>query len=436
MRMSNQVAGKEDAKSALMPKLRFPEFLDAPEWENKPIGGEGDLLSGYPFDGSDISQDSTGARLLRGINITEGYVRHNSDIDRYFLKSADELQKFTVQSNDLVIAMDGSKVGKNSALITAEDSGAILVQRVARLRSNNAVTISFIFQRINSPTFHAYVDRINTSSGIPHISAKQIREFTIGFPSETEQQKIAECLTMLDEVIAAQSQKLDALKTHKKGLMQQLFPREGETLPRLRFPEFRGAPEWVEKNLEAVCAIQRGKFSHRPRNDPRFFGGRYPFIQTGDVVKSNGGSVQASQTLNEQGLSVSKLFKPPIVLITIAANIGDTGLLDREACFTDSVAGLIPKRGVSAVFLELAVRGKKAYLNKIAPAAAQKNINNEILSVLPISIPEFEEQQRIASCLTSLDDLITAQNTKLESLKTHKQALMQQLFPSPDTVEA
>ena len=229
--MSSQVPGKEVAKPALMPKLRFPEFRDAPEWENKPIGGEVDLLSGYPFDGSDISQDSTGTRLLRGINITEGYVRHSSDLDRYFLKSADELQKFTVQSNDLVIAMDGSKVGKNSALITAEDSGAILVQRVARLRSNNAVTISFIFQRINSPTFHAYVDRINTSSGIPHISAKQIREFTIGFPSETEQQKIAECLTTLDEVIAAQSQKLDALKTHKKGLMQQLSPAKAKPSP-------------------------------------------------------------------------------------------------------------------------------------------------------------------------------------------------------------
>ena len=241
--------------------------------------------------------------------------------------------------------------------------------------------------------------------------------------------KIADCLSSLDELIAALARKVDALKTHKKGLMQQLFPREGETQPRLRFPEFRDAPDWTEDDLGAICKIQRGKFSHRPRNDPRFFGGQYPFIQTGDVVKSDGGSVRASQSLNEDGLSVSKLFKPTIVLITIAANIGDTGILDREACFTDSVAGLIPNKGVSPFFLQLAVSEKKEYLNKIAPAAAQKNINNEILGVLAVSIPEFEEQQRIANCLTSLDDLTTAATQELESLKTHKKGLMQKLFP-------
>ena len=210
------------------PRLRFPEFCNAPEWEEKPIGNEVDLLSGYPFDGADISQNSQGTRLLRGINITEGYVRHNSEIDRYYLKPSPDLEKYKVQTNDLVIGMDGSKVGKNSALISAIDSGALLVQRVARLRSKNPGTISFIFQQINSSAFHAYVDRINTSSGIPHISAKQIRDFRIGFPSEAEQQRIADCLTFLDDLISAQTQKLEALRTHKKGLMQQLFPSPEE----------------------------------------------------------------------------------------------------------------------------------------------------------------------------------------------------------------
>ncbi len=211
-----------------VPRLRFPEFRDAGEWEEMPIGEKVDLLSGYPFDGLDISQDASGTRLLRGINITEGYVRHNPEIDRYYLKPIDHLTAYCVQTNDLVIGMDGSKVGKNSALISAADSGALLVQRVARLRSSSPITISFVFQRINSPTFHAYVDRINTSSGIPHISAKQIREFRVLFPSETEQHRIASCLSSLDDLIAAQIQQLAALKIHKQGLMQQLFPAAGE----------------------------------------------------------------------------------------------------------------------------------------------------------------------------------------------------------------
>ena len=218
---------QDDAKQTLTPKLRFPEFADAPGWEKTPIGDRVDLLSGYPFDGADILEDSTGMKLLRGINITEGTIRHSLEIDRYFLGGKDGLEKFELREDDLVIGMDGSKVGKNSALITSGDAGALLIQRVARLRTIDQNSIRFIFLHINSSQFHRYVDKINTSSGIPHISAKQIRDFNICFPSEPEQQKIADCLTSLDEVIVAQGRKVEALKAHKNGVMQQLFPCEG-----------------------------------------------------------------------------------------------------------------------------------------------------------------------------------------------------------------
>ncbi len=206
------------------PHLRFPEFRDEGDWEIGPIGDKVEMLSGYPFDGPDISQDSTGVPLLRGINVTEGRVRHNAEIDRYFTGSVEELEKYKLQMNDLVIGMDGSKVGKNSALITTTDAGALLIQRVARLRAKSVALIQFIFHQINSSKFHRYVDRINTSSGIPHISAKQIKEFCIAFPSTKEQQRIAACLTELDKFISASTHELATLKTHKKGLMQQLFP--------------------------------------------------------------------------------------------------------------------------------------------------------------------------------------------------------------------
>ena len=210
------------------PRLRFPEFQDVGEWENIPLGDKVDLLSGYPFDGPDISQDSTGVRLLRGINVTEGRIRHTQEIDRYYTGPTAGLEKFKVQTNDLVIGMDGSKVGKNSALVSAADDGSLLIQRVARLRTESPTLIQFIFQRVNSTAFHSYVDRINTSSGIPHISAKQIKEFLVCFPSELEQQRIALCLSTLDDLIVAESQKLETLKVHKRGLMQHLFPSPEE----------------------------------------------------------------------------------------------------------------------------------------------------------------------------------------------------------------
>jgi type I restriction enzyme, S subunit len=122
---------QSDDKSALIPKLRFPEFRDTKGWEAIPIGEKIDLLSGYPFDGPDISEDESGIRLLRGINVTEGRIRHNTTIDRYYTGSTEGLERFKLKIHDLVIGMDGSKVGKNSALVSASDSDALLIQRVA-----------------------------------------------------------------------------------------------------------------------------------------------------------------------------------------------------------------------------------------------------------------------------------------------------------------
>jgi type I restriction enzyme S subunit len=219
------------AEGETVPKHRFTEFSESGNWEFLPIGSKVDLISGYAFPGSEISEDSSGLPLMRGINITEGFIRHTSDMDRYFLGSTEVLEKFTLKENDLVIGMDGSKVGKNSALITKTDVGALLVQRVARLRADKKETIQFIFQQINSTKFHAYVDRINTSSGIPHISLKQIDAFEIPFPpSPREQEKVAKCLSSLDELITGQTERIEALKIHKKGLMQQLFPNTKELI--------------------------------------------------------------------------------------------------------------------------------------------------------------------------------------------------------------
>lgn len=213
-----------------IPSLRFPEFRNAGEWKLLALGEKVDLLSGFPFKSSEISDDPSGAPLMRGINITEGFIRHSTDIDRFFLGETSLYEKYLLKVNDLVIGMDGSKVGKNSALVTESDRDSLLIQRVARLRTKCQATIQFIFQHIHSSKFHSYVDRINTSSGIPHISAKQINEFQICFPPAEEQQTIVDCLSSLDALIAEQAGKIYALKAHKKGLMQQLFPNPGAFL--------------------------------------------------------------------------------------------------------------------------------------------------------------------------------------------------------------
>lgn len=213
------------AEGEKVPKLRFEEFRESGEWVVEKLDDYIDLFSGIALKSEEISEDESGIPILRGINITEGCIRHSKDIDKYFLGDLENLKKYLVKENDIVIGMDGSKVGKNVALIKKEDENSILIQRVARIRTNEKSDINYVYQHFISDKFRGYVDTVNTSSGIPHISAQQIKDFQIGFPPKLkEQQKIAECLTSLDELITAQTEKIEALQKHKKGLMQGLFP--------------------------------------------------------------------------------------------------------------------------------------------------------------------------------------------------------------------
>ena len=212
-----------------VPKYRFKEFEKDGEWVEKKLENYIDLFSGIALKSEELSDVESGVPILRGINITEGYIRHSNDIDKYFLGDLENLQKYLVKEKDIVIGMDGSKVGKNVAMITKQNENSILIQRVARIRTNTKADINFVYQYFISDKFRSYVDTVNTSSGIPHISAQQIKDSKVGFPPKiAEQQKIASCLSSLDALITAKAEKIEQLKLHKKGLMQGMFPKIDE----------------------------------------------------------------------------------------------------------------------------------------------------------------------------------------------------------------
>lgn len=152
------------------------------------------------------------------------------------------------------------------------------------------------------------------------------------------------------------------------------------------------------KKLSEVIYMQRGRFGHRPRNEPKFYNGQYPFIQTGDVVKASQTNepITYTQTLNELGLKTSRLFDKKVLVITIAANIGDTAILDYPACFPDSLIGITPKSDALTLnYLNIYFKFLKPYLEDIAPQSAQKNINYQQLSPIPIVVPPLAIQEKI-----------------------------------------
>lgn len=202
-----------------VPKIRFQNN----RWQKYKVGDLCDLLTGYPFPGDKILTKGKDL-LMRGINITEGSIRHSNEIDRYYNEDTIGLEKYRLQVGDLVIGMDGSKVGKNSALVTSKEKNSLLVQRVARLRNEDKNLIKLIQIAVSSDNFIKYVEEMKTSSAIPHISPADIRNFPLSLPEDSNERRlIASYFTSLDRQISLQSQRLEKLKQIKSASLDKMF---------------------------------------------------------------------------------------------------------------------------------------------------------------------------------------------------------------------
>jgi len=186
--------------------------------------------------------------------------------------------------------------------------------------------------------------------------------------------------------------------------------------------------DWECAKLGSITDLKRGRFSPRPRNDPKFYGGNIPFVQTGDVANSNGRVKTYSQTLNSKGLKVSILFPKGTILITIAANIGHTAILNFDMACPDSLIGIICKERINIEYLNNYLNIKRKNIEYLSPSAAQKNINVEFLDSFLIPVPPLSEQKKIAKILSTWDRATEILEKLIEAKKKLKKGLMQQLL--------
>lgn len=265
--------------------------------------------------------------------------------------------------------------------------------------------------------------------GQGNLSGEIVKSIFLGFPLAPEQQKIADCLSSLDDLITAQAKKIEALKEHKKGLMQQLFPAEGETVPRLRFPEFRNMPSWKEKRIGNL--LRKVMRPLKMEDDQEYslvtVKRRYSGIETRGVFKGLAIKVKSQFLIKANDFLISKRQ-----IVHCACGVVPKLLENSIVSNEYSVLEATPECDID-FFWHFSQQPKvgESFLASSRGIVIEKMLFDlEYWLKIKFMFPQFPEQQRIGRFLTSIDNLIVAQSNKLVALKTHKKGLMQGLFPS------
>ena len=257
---------------------------------------------------------------------------------------------------------------------------------------------------------------------------KTLREQEIPTPPLQEQRSIAQALRRIDDALSIQDKQLQTSLALKRAAMHTLFTRglRGEAQ---KETEIGPIPEgWAVSTLGESARLERGRFMHRPRNEPRFYGGPVPFVQTGDVVKAGGRIREFTQTLNEDGVAISRVFPTGTILITIAANIGFTGILQFDSACPDSLVAITPNPALNAEFLEFYLQTQQKEIDRLAPKGTQKNINIQFLRPWPILVPSDDEQREIVAILDAVDRKIDLHRRKCAVLEELSKALLHKLM--------
>ena len=427
---------KETENRGRVPRLRFPEFRDAGEWKQKELGELAAFFKGKGLPKSEILE--SGETLC--VHYGELFTYYSEVINKVTGRTNFNKDKFLSLADDVLMPTSDvtpSGLAKASCLKFAD---VVLGGDILVIRTNKKFVFGeFLARQIRH--LELEVLKLVSGSTVFHLYSSSMEKLKINFPGLSEQQKIAYCLSSLDDLITLESQKLNALKQHKKGLMQQLFPAEGETVPRLRFPEFRGAGEWEKRVIEDFFEV--GSSKRVLQNDWTTQG--VAFYRTRELV-----SLSKSQPFRSEVFISEKLFDEisgwyglPSEGDFLVSGVGTLGVAyqvqanDRFYFKDGNVLWFKLKNGIISDFFKYCFEADEIQ-DQIIEQASISTVGTYTIQNAKVTKfscpPNLEEQQRIADCLSSLDDLTTAQVQKVEALKTHKKGLMQQLFPKLEEV--
>ncbi|WP_041219770.1 restriction endonuclease subunit S [Desulfitobacterium dichloroeliminans] len=411
-------------KTALMPRLRFPEFVLTGEWQVYKLDEIADRLT-----------EKVGDRQLTTLSISAGvgFVSQAEKFSRDISGKQYENYIF-LKKGDFSYNKGNSKKFPQGCIYELKEYDEAAVPNAFISFHFNENYVSSFYKGYFENNFHGkqlkkFITSGARSDGLLNINASDFFSIILPTPKKKEeQQKIADCLSSLDDLITAEDKKLESLKAHKKGLMQKLFPAEGKSVPEWRFPEFRDSGEWEKKTIGSSCASFSGGTPDTSKRE--YYNGNIPFIRSAEIDRET-----TELFITKAGLdnSAAKMVQAGDVLVALyGANSGEVSLCKIDGAINQAILCLRPENINAFVYQYLF--HKKFWIISTYIQGGQGNLSGEIVKSIELYFPKLEEQQRIADCLTGIDDIITEQAKKIEALKLHKKGLMQGLFPSIEEV--
>ena len=391
----------------IIPELRFPEFANDGEWVKQELENSLDYLQPTPY-------------LVKSTKYDESYKVPVLTAGKSFILGYTDEKEGVFNENLPVIIFDDFTTASKFVDFPFKAKSSAMKILIAKGDTN----IKFVYESMQRLNYEVGVHKRHWISVFSKLK--------IALPNPLEQQKIANCLTSLDDLIEAHNQKLEFLKDHKKGLMQNLFPQNGENIPNLRFPEFENDSSWITTELEIIADISSGGTPSRAK--PEYWNGTIPWIST-TLIDFNM-IEKANEYITSLGLehSSTKIFPKGTILMAMygqGKTRGKVAVLNLDAAINQACAAINLKEGMNTNFVFQYLSNRYEEIRSISNQGGQENLSGTLIKKIPISYPDIKsgEQQKIADLLSSLDSIITAQVDKIEQLKANKAGLMQSLFP-------
>lgn len=308
-----------------------------------------------------------------------------------------------------------SKLRPNlNKVVIPEKEGYATSEMLPLYPDEKQITREYLACYLRSPSFVDWAVSKTAGAKMPRLGTKELLNKEISLPAVDLQKKITEALFLIDSLIFLRKKQLQKLDDLVKSRFVEMF---GDPIHPTGFYA-----------LGEVATLERGRFSPRPRNDPKYYNGDYPFIQTGDIASCNHRLWNYTQTLNELGIKVSKKFDTgTIVMAIVGATIGATAILQREVYAPDSVVGITPHT-YNNIFLESLLQFWRPELLATAPESARANINLSILGSIPIVRANQSQQQAFSDFVFQIDKTKLTVQQGLDKLELLKQSLMQKYF--------